>query len=319
LPPEWIIIHKLRAIFNRTIMSKYELCCIGHITLDKVVTPKRIVHMPGGTSFYVSHAIRRLRDIDYSLVTAIAPSEMAVVADLIAKGVNVTVLPSAHSVCFENIYGENQNSRTQRVLAKADPFTAEQLKGVEAKIFHLGALLSDDFSPEVVQSLSQKGLVSIDSQGYLREVQDTHVHAVDWHGKREILQYVHFLKANEHEMEVLTGYRDVASAARKLSEWGVKEVLITLGSMGSVLYDGVTFYRIPAYRPREIVDATGCGDTYMAGYLYRRVKGAGMEESGHFAAALSTLKIEHSGPVRANNEDVLHCLHTAEALTGYEL
>jgi sugar/nucleoside kinase (ribokinase family) len=293
-------------------MSKFELCCIGHITLDKVVTPKSAVHMPGGTSFYVSHAIRHLSDINYSLVTAVAASEMAVVDDLRAKGVHVTTLPSAHSVYFENIYGENQDNRTQRVLAKADPFSVEQLKEVEADIFHLGALLADDFPLEVVKYLSAKGRISVDSQGYLREVKDTHVHATDWKGKTEALQHVYFLKANEREMEALTGYSDVPSAARRLNEWGVREVLITLGSMGSVLYDGSTFHRIPAYKPRETVDATGCGDTYMAGYLYRRAQGAGMEAAGRFAAALSTLKIERSGPVQASNADVERCMKTNE-------
>ncbi|MDR2763592.1 MAG: PfkB family carbohydrate kinase [Tannerella sp.] len=291
-------------------MNKFELCCIGHITLDKVVTPKSTVHMPGGTSFYVSSAILHLKGIDYSLVTAVGASEMAVVDELRAKGVRVTVHPSAHSVCFENIYGENQNNRTQRVRAKANPFTVEQLKDTEANIFHLGALLADDFSPEVVKYLAGKALVSVDSQGYLREVRDTQVYAIDWKGKKEILKYVHFLKANEHEMAILTGYTDVRLAAGQLAGWGVREVLITLGDMGSILYDGNVFYRIPAYLPHEIVDATGCGDTYMAGYLYQRARGVGMEEAGRFAAALSTLKIERSGPVQASCEDVVRCMQT---------
>ncbi|MDR0844357.1 MAG: PfkB family carbohydrate kinase [Tannerella sp.] len=293
-------------------MNRYDFCCIGHITLDKVVTPKSAVHMPGGTSFYVSHAVRNLSDIDYSLLTAIGTSEMQVADDLKAMGINVTVFPCAHSVYFENIYGENQNNRTQRVLSKAAPFTVEQLKHVEAKIFHLGALLNDDFSLDIVRYLSGKGLVSVDSQGYLREVKDTDVYAVDWKGKQDAMKYIHFLKANEHEMEVLTGYPDVSSAAQKLSEWGIKEVLITLGSMGSVLYDGTAFYPIPAYMPKEIVDATGCGDTYMAGYLYQRAKGVGIEDAGRFAAALSTLKIERSGPVQATNTEVIRCMETAD-------
>ncbi|MDR1676147.1 MAG: PfkB family carbohydrate kinase [Tannerella sp.] len=293
-------------------MNKFELCCIGHITLDKVVTPKNTVHMPGGTSFYVSCAIRHLKGIDYSLVTAVGAAEMAVVDDLRASGVRVTAYPSARSVCFENIYGENQNSRTQRVRAKADPFTVEQLKDTEADIFHLGALLADDFPLEVLKYLAGKAPVSVDSQGYLREVRDMRVYATDWKEKKEALKYVHFLKANEYEMAVLTGYTDVSSAAGQLAGWGVREVLITLGDMGSILYDGNVFYRIPAYRPREIVDATGCGDTYMAGYLYQRAKGTGMEEAGHFAAALSTLKIERSGPAQASREDVVHCMKTRE-------
>jgi sugar/nucleoside kinase (ribokinase family) len=290
----------------------HDLCCVGHITLDKVVTPKNTVHMPGGTSFYFSHAIRNLKDINYTLVTAIAESEMAVANDLQSKGIDVKVMPSKHSVYFENIYGENQDNRTQRVLAKADPFTVDYLEDIDARIYHLGSLLADDFSLDVIRFLSQKGLVSVDSQGYLREVREQNVYAVDWTEKKEALKYIHFLKANEHEMEVLTGYDDVAMAAKQLYDWGVKEVLITLGSMGSVIYDGTTFHKIPAYKPKEVVDATGCGDTYMTGYLYKRAKGAGIEESGRFAAAMSTLKIECLGPFKGTREDIEHCLETAE-------
>lgn len=290
----------------------HDLCCIGHITLDKIVTPKNTVHMAGGTAFYFSHAIKHFDDIDYSLITALAESEMKEVDRLRSEGIHVAVMPSKHSVYFENIYGENQDNRTQRVLAKADPFTIDYLKDAEAKIFHLGSLLADDFSLDVVKYMAGKGFVSADSQGYLREVRDQNVYATDWTDKEEALKYIHFLKANELEMEVLTGHKDVAGAARKLYDWGVKEVLITLGSLGSVIYDGRTFHKIPAYKPREVVDATGCGDTYMTGYLYQRAKGADIAESGRFAAAMSTLKIEASGPFSGTKEDVIRCMATAE-------
>jgi sugar/nucleoside kinase (ribokinase family) len=287
---------------------KHELCCIGHISLDKVVTPQKTVYMPGGTSFYVSHAIKNFKDIDYALITAVGDSERNVPEEMKAKGMNVTILPSEHSIFFENIYGDNPDERQQRVLAKADPFTIEQLCGVESEIFHLGALLADDFSLEVVKLLASKGKVSVDAQGYLREVRDTDVYPVDWTEKMEALRSIHFLKANEHEMEVLTGYKDAQAAARQLYEWGVKEVLLTFGSMGSLIYDGSRFYRIPAYLPHKVVDSTGCGDTYMAGYLYKRAKGAPVDEAACFAAALASLKIEDYGPVKAYPEDVMQVI-----------
>lgn len=280
--------------------------------MDKVVTPKNTVYMPGGTSYYFSHAIKHFDDINYALVTALAESEMQSVEELRAEGVEVAVMPSRHTVYFENIYGENQDNRTQRVLAKADPFSVDYLRQIEAQIFHLGSLLADDFSLEVVRYLSQKGLVSVDSQGYLREVREQNVYAVDWPEKKEVLRYVHFLKANEHEMEVLTGYTDPEQAAKEIYSWGVKEVLLTFGSMGSLIYDGETFHRIPAYLPNEVVNATGAGDTYMTGYLYQRAKGASIEEAGCFAAAMTTLKIEGMGPFSGTKADVLQCMQTRE-------
>ena len=273
-------------------MNIHELCCVGHITKDKIVTPKKTVFMPGGTSFYFSHAIKNFDDIDYALVTALAETEMAAVDALREDNVKVEVMPSAHTVYFENIYGENQDNRTQRVLAKADPFTIDYLQGIEAKIYHLGSLLADDFS--------------------LEEVRGEDVFAVDWPEKREFLKHIHFLKANEHEMEVLTGYSSIRKAGETLHAWGVKEVLLTFGSMGSVIYDGKTFHQIPAYIPKETVDATGAGDTYMTGYLYQRAKGASIDEAGRFAAAMSTMKIEGSGPFKGSKADVLKLIETAE-------
>lgn len=274
-----------------------DICCIGHITLDKIITPKQTVYMPGGTSYYFSHGIYHLKDhAHYKLVTSLASSEYQSVNELRAKGINVEVIPSRYTVYFENKYGENQNNRTQRVLAKADPFTVEKLKHLEARFFHLGSLLSDDFPLEVIKFMSAKGILSVDAQGYLREVRGEKVYPVDWEEKREALKYIDILKVNEHEAAVLTGSSDYDEAVHLLHEWGVKEVLLTLGSEGSLIYAENKLYRIPAYPPKEVVDATGCGDTYMLGYLYMRNKGTSYAEAGTFAAALSTIKLEKSGP-----------------------
>lgn len=286
-----------------------DICCIGHITLDKIVTPKHTNYMPGGTSYYFSHGMSRLNDYKhYKLVTALAESEMQAVEDIRAKGIEVKVIPSRKTVYFENVYGENQDNRTQRVLAKADPFTVEGLQDVNANIFHLGSLLSDDFSLEVIKYLSGKGTIAVDAQGYLREVRGEKVYAIDWEEKIEALKYIDILKVNEHEMEVLTGYNVPELAALRLAKWGVKEVLITLGSLGSVIYAEDKFHHIPAYPPKEVVDATGCGDTYVAGYLYMRNKGASYVDAGCFAAAMSTLKLEHSGPFAGTEEDILNII-----------
>lgn len=281
--------------------------------MDKIVTPRQTTYMPGGTSYYFSHGISCLKDAgSYELVTALAESEMSAVEEIRKKGIAVKVLPSRFSVYFENVYGENQDNRTQRVLAKADPFTADGLRDVEANIYHLGSLLADDFSLDVIKYLSGKGILSVDAQGYLREVRGEDVYPVDWTEKREALQYVDILKVNEHEMEVLTGHTDPERAAVCLAEWGVKEVLITLGSLGSLIYAEGEFFRIPAYAPREVVDATGCGDTYMTGYLYMRNKGCSCYEAGCFAAAMSSLKLEHSGPFSGTEEDIRQIVNSGK-------
>ena len=246
---------------------------------------------------------------NFLLVTSLAESEMQAVEDIRKEGVEVKVLPSAKSVYFENTYGENQNNRTQRVLAKADPFTVDGLRDVDARIYHLGSLLADDFPLELIKHLSEKGIVSVDAQGYLREVRGDKVFAIDWAEKREALKYITILKANEHESEVLTGEKDPRKAAKILADWGVKEVLLTLGSYGSLIYADGEFHEIPAFEPAEVVDATGCGDTYMTGFLYMRNKGASYDEAGRFAAAMCTIKLGASGPFSADESKVFEIVN----------
>ena len=288
----------------------YDICSIGHITRDKIITPQRTVYMAGGTSFYMSYGISRLpQKVSYQLVTKVGEGQMPEVEKIKQLGLDVICYPSQHTVYFENKYGANSDNRTQRVLSKADPFTVEEMKPLQARIFHLGSLLNDDFSAEVVESLSEKGLISIDVQGYLREVRDEEVHAISWEEKEKILKHTDMLKLNEHEMKVITNSDNPRTVAEKIAAMGVKEVIITLGSYGAVIYADRKFYEIDAYKPREIVDATGCGDTFSTGYLYCRAQGMGYEESGKFAAAMCTLKLEHSGPFDKSIEDIQNIIN----------
>lgn len=290
----------------------YDICCIGHITLDKVVTTRSVMFMAGGTAFYFSSALQNM-DATYLLVTSVAESEIHYVDELREKGVEIWAYPSPHTVYFENIYAENQDQRTQNVLQQAAPFTIDQLIEVESKVFHLGPLLAGDISVDLIRFLAAKGKVSLDAQGYLRKVQDQKVFAIDWPQKRNALQYVDILKADEAEMAVLTGNKDVKESVKILSDWGVKEVVITNGSMGSLIYSNGVFYDIPAYRPVNLIDATGCGDTYMAGYLLQRVKGIDIQQAGEFAAAMASLKMESPGPFTGTKQEIFECMGTTKS------
>lgn len=289
----------------------YDICTIGHITLDKVVTAQSVKFMPGGTSFYFSKALRQF-DVDYMLVTALAEKENHILSALRDENIQIFSQPSEFTVFFENIYSANQDHREQNVLHKAAPFTTAQMPDIEARIFHLGPLLSDDITVDLLKSLAAKGTVSLDIQGYLRYVKDQKVLYKDWADKKEALPHVSILKANEFEMEVVTGTSDVRKGAAYLADLGVKEVIITLGSKGSLIYVDNDFFRIPAYKPTAIVDATGCGDTYMAGYLSKRIQGAGVQEAGEFGAAMATLKIQSSGPFSGNAAMVEEVLQYGE-------
>ena len=129
-----------------------KICCIGHITRDRIITPQQTIDMAGGTSFYMAHGMHHLSpDFPFQLVTKIGQESQEEVDRLRQMNINVLSYSSRHSVFFENHYGLDSDQRTQRVLVKADPFTIEEMKPLQAEVFHLGSLLADDFSPEIVK------------------------------------------------------------------------------------------------------------------------------------------------------------------------
>jgi len=269
--------------------------------------------LPGGTAFYFSAALSKL-NTRYLLVTKLNTADLAFADELRQRGVDVIVKTSNHTVYFENIYGDDPDQRTQNVWQTADPFTIDDVQGIMANIIHLGPLLAGDIPAALIKTLGEKGTVSLDVQGYLRKVVNHKVYAADWPEKQEALQHVSIVKADETELQALTGVEDPHEGAMLLANWGVKEVVVTNGSRGSFIYNEGNFYTIPAYRPQLIVDATGCGDTYMAGYLYRRATGASIQQAGEFAAAMASLKMESPGPFTGTEAEVLQVLAKGNTL-----
>lgn len=285
-----MIIRQIRGYISYVMV---DIACVGHITQDHIITSSLDYYASGGTAYYISVGVSSLitKDNKESSVTIGAKTNKLSFQLLTKEG-------PQHF--FENKYGENMNNRQQRVLSVADPFTMRDLCDVNARYIILGSLLASDFSVEIIKEMSKRGTLVLDVQGFLREVRGEKVYAVDWEEKLEALRYVDILKVNEYEMEIITGCSDARQAALKLAEWGVKEVLLTFGSFGSLVYDSSsdTFYDIPAFPPNPLVDATGCGDTYVMGYVYKRAQGASVEDSAIFAARVSTAKLQVKGPYR---------------------
>ena len=98
---------------------------------------------------------------------------------------------------------------------------------------------------------------------------------------------------NGAEAEVLTGCADPAAAARALGGAG-RECVVTLGADGCVWSDGSRTLHTPA-APAQVVDTTGAGDAFTAGYLSARVDGADPQECCARAVALAARAVATAG------------------------
>ncbi|OQY35341.1 MAG: kinase [Spirochaetaceae bacterium 4572_59] len=124
---------------------------------------------------------------------------------------------------------------------------------------------------------------------------------------KESLPFIHMIKPNRMEAGYLTGLpvtnqEELEAAANALLEKGLKQVVISLGEEGVFFRSRNEKLLIPnlLVNPEEIVNATGAGDAFMAGFAYAQIKEMPPHESLRFALAASALAISHENTINPN-------------------
>ena len=283
----------------------FDVCVIGHVTKDIIRIDDREREVPGGTAYFLPIALKSL-GMNVSVITKIGREETSLLDELEREKIPVFLRESPRTTIFTNIYSGDLDSREQRVIDVALPFTIKDVEGIHSRIFHLGPLTKDDIPLDMLRSLSEKSKISLDVQGFLRSIdgRSGKVELTDWEKKEEALPFVSILKADEEEARVVSEEEDLKRMATKLSRYGPEEVIITCGSRDSLIYSKGKFYSISSFIPKKSVDPTGCGDTYMAGYLFLRQKTDDLRKVGEFAARTASLKLANYGPFRGKQEDL---------------
>lgn len=126
----------------------------------------------------------------------------------------------------------------------------------------------------------------------------------------ELLKNLYLITPNRSEASRLTGInvKDVHSAqqaAQVLYDMGVKNVIITLGKEGSLVYDGAMFMRIEATKV-EAVDTTAAGDTYNGVLASALSEGRSVIDSANEASVASAISVTRMGaqPAAPTREEI---------------
>lgn len=280
---------------------------IGHVTIDRIVAPNRPIREQfGGSAFYVALAWASL-GARAGIVTRMREADATRLAELLSpRGVELVNHASPATTAFENRYEDAALARrTQRVTGIADPFEVAHVADLVGDIFHLGPLTAGELPTEVARAVIGKGgRVSFDAQGDLRRVEDQRVVPASMKDVAARLAGVTALKVDDAEASVLVGHDDPAAAARALAAHGVAEVLVTFADRGALVVFEDRLVPIAAVPPREHVDATGCGDTFVAAYAFARGEGLAVPDAAAFAASAASLKLEGYGPLTADADQV---------------
>jgi sugar/nucleoside kinase (ribokinase family) len=113
----------------------------------------------------------------------------------------------------------------------------------------------------------------------------------------QIKQGVHVIFANEDEIRTLfqdktSGYD--ALARRLASHGGIAAV--KMGKDGAWIARGDELHRIAAVPAARVVDTTGAGDAWAAGFLYGYLRGHSLPVAGAIGSLLGSETVQHLGP-----------------------
>ena len=115
----------------------------------------------------------------------------------------------------------------------------------------------------------------------------------------DIICNVDLLTPNETELEILSGVEikneyDIQKAAQMMIDKGVKELIVTLGSKGSLYINKETSMFKNAYKV-EAIDTTAAGDSYTGALAVAFANGKNIEDAMDFASKVGALSVQKEG------------------------
>jgi sugar/nucleoside kinase (ribokinase family) len=111
---------------------------------------------------------------------------------------------------------------------------------------------------------------------------------------RRLLDRVDLLFSNEDEALLLSGQAEVDRAVNELRS-SVDTVVVTRGARGALVSSEGATIEVAAEPVARVVDTTGAGDSFAAGYLYGLVRALGAEASARIGAVAAAEIISHMG------------------------
>jgi sugar/nucleoside kinase (ribokinase family) len=259
------------------------LAVIGNLARDRIDgRPPRV----GGAPFHCARALRLL-DRPARVITKCANDDRAaLVRPLLALGVTVCWRPATATAAFALRYRGEE--RAMSIEELGEPWTVNEARGwvrealAGSSWLHVAPLARSDFPAETLAELARGRRISLDGQGLVRVARVGPLE-LDADFDRAVLRHISILKLAEEEARQLVSLTNSAS----LAALGVPEVVITLGSRGSLVFAGGRLERVSARPVARGIDPTGAGDAFAVAYLAARATGHAPSAAARSATAVT--------------------------------
>ena len=271
------------------------LVVIGPVTQDLIVIGDESSRKIGGATYFQSFVFEEFYTDYLAVVNCKSKNLVSGFPD--SDKVKVIEKDSTHFFINEYPNPANPDIRYQLSNFANIPILKSDLEGVldgvDVDAFVLNPLNRYDFPLETVEYLKTFNVpIFMSMQGFLRvpdnQVNENYRLKLDNFDELDaILSGVDTIFLDEREKNIIGTHYDV------------DEMVITDGSNGSRIV-GEGEIRIKAVKCDNVVDTTGCGDTFMAAYITQKLLLKSSENAGNFASRIASEKIKNFGPYNSN-------------------
>ena len=263
-----------------------DLLVVGNYGHDEIITERgEKFSALGGATAYMCSVLEAL-EADYEVVAKVG-------RDFLYAG-EVIRAPIVDPVCPTTSFLDDFTSgrREGTVKALCAPIRAEDLTGTARISIANGC--AGEVTPETIARLRQiSQVVLCDLQSLLRVVgPDGRIGLVKLSETGHPVASIDFLKGSEEEAE----YIDLPSGGKP------PILIITRGSEGCEIVEGGQRTKVPGF-PAEEIDASGAGDSFIAGFAYGLAKGLGVVAAARLANHCGALAVQKTGIPKLSRAD----------------
>lgn len=261
---------------------------VGNLSRDRLDGGRPRV---GGAPYYAGRALHALGRRGVLVTKSADADRRSLLTPLVCLGLPVLWRAASTTAAFTIEYDGDE--RRMVVEAVGDPWSPDDARGWVAKALagvewlHVAPLARTDFPAKTLAELARSRRISLDGQGLVRPGRPGPLE-LDADYDPDLLRFVSILKLAEEEAGLLVEGLD----ERSLRLLGVPEVVVTLGSRGSVVFADGLAEHVPARAVRADVDPTGAGDAFAAVYLAARAGGSAPLGAARRASSLVTDLLE---------------------------
>jgi sugar/nucleoside kinase (ribokinase family) len=162
-----------------------------------------------------------------------------------------------------------------------------------ARIVHFGGVFD---TPGIEGAVLAEILRDARTDGIITSMDVTWDNEGIWLPKiREALPYLDYFLPSINEVKEMLGTSDPVKAASELLAMGVRNVAVKLGADGCYIASAEVKMHVPGFPPSKVVDTTGAGDAFVAGFIAGVVKKWTLRECARLGNAVGALAVQKAG------------------------